>query len=248
MTTLAKALQVLQLFTQGRRRLRAAEVMAQLGVSSATAYRYLADLETAGLVERASVNEYVLGPTIVELDREIRENDPLIAAAADVMRLLSDRTGGIALLCRLHGRKVICVHQVRGRLAPQAVSYERGRAMPLFRGATSKIILAHLPPAELRAIAQQQAEALRRARLPAAPEALAEAMARLREERVCATAGEVDRDAMGWGAALHQGRHLLGSLSLVLRRDSAPAEPKRVADALVRAALRIEGRLESSLG
>lgn len=245
MTTTAKVLEVLQLFRQGRLRLRAAEVMEHLHVSSATAYRYLAELEAVGLVERSSVNEYVLGPTIVELDRQIRENDPLIAAAADVMKLLSDRTGGIALLCRLHGRRVVCVHQVRGRMAPPAVSYERGRAMPLFRGATSKIILAYLPPSELREIAAHNADELRRARLPTSYDGLSEALARLRADKVCATAGEVDRDALGWGSAIHQGKRLLGSLSLVLARSNAPSDPKRVADQLLRTALRIEGRLKS---
>lgn len=245
MTTTGKVLQVLPLFLEGRRHLSAADVMKRLGVSSATAYRYLAELAGAGLVERSAVNEYVLGPMVVELDRQIRENDPLIAAAADVMKLLSERTGGIALLCRLHGRRVVCVHQVRGRHAPATVSYERGRAMPLFRGATSKVILAHLPAGELREIAAQQAAELRKAGLPAAFEPLARAMAELRARRVCATAGEVDRAALGWGAPIRQGKHLLGSLSLVLAQEHAPAEPRRVEDQLLRAALRIEGRLQS---
>jgi DNA-binding IclR family transcriptional regulator len=138
----------------------------------------------------------------------------------------------------------VCVHQVRGRLAPDMVSYERGRAMPLFRGATSRIILAHLPAAELRDIVEQHSEALKRATLPAALDKLEQAMAVLRAEKVCATAGEVDPEAMGWAAAIHQGKHLLGSLSLVLSRHHAPAEPKRLADQLLRAALRIEGRLK----
>ena len=86
---------------------------------------------------------------------------------------------------------------------------------------------------------------LRRARLPVAHEDLAESMARLRANKVCATAGEVDADALGWAAAIHQGKRLLGSLSVVLARSHAPADPKRVADQLLRAALRIEGRLQS---
>jgi DNA-binding IclR family transcriptional regulator len=244
-TTTAKVLQVLQMFKQGRERLRAAEVMDHLCISSATAYRYLADLEAAGLVERASANEYVLGPTVIELDRLIRENDPLIAAAREIMKTLSERTGGTALLCRLHGRKVVCVHQSPSRGAPQTVSYERGRAMPLFRGATSKVILAHLSPQALREIAQLEAGELRRAALPANFDALAQAMAQIRETKVYATAGEVDAEAMGWAVALHQGKHLLGSLSLVLARGSASADlMRRIPDQLLRAGLRIEGRLQ----
>lgn len=246
MTTTSKVLQVLQLFRQGHQRLRAAEVMAHLGVSSATAYRYLAELETAGLIERSGLNEYVLGPTVIELDRQIRENDPLIAAASDIMKQLSDRTGGVALLCRLHGHKVVCVHQVVGRAAPQEVSYARGRAMPLFLGATSKIILANLPANVLTEIAREHPQELRRARLPSTPEDLAQAMAKLRAEKVCATAGEVDPEALGWAAAIHQGKLLLGSLSLVLSRAHPPADPDRLADQLLRAALRIEGRLKGT--
>jgi DNA-binding IclR family transcriptional regulator len=246
MTTTAKVLQVLQLFSEERTQLRASDVIAELGVSSATAYRYMADLEEAGLIERSSVNQYVLGPTIVELDRQIRENDPLIAVAADIMKTLSERTGGTALLSRLHGRKVVCVHEVRSRFSPAKVSYERGRAMPLYRGATSKIILAHLDADMLRELTKSDAAELRRAGLPSSFEALSQAMAALRADKVCATAGEVDREAMGWAAALHQGRHLLGSLSVVLSRSAPNPSPQRIADQVLRAALRIEGRLESS--
>jgi DNA-binding IclR family transcriptional regulator len=236
---------VLQMFRQGHERLRPAEVMDHLHISSATAYRYLADLESAGLLERASTNEYVLGPTVIELDRLIRENDPLIAAAREVMKTLSERTGGTTLLCRLHGRKVVCVHQSPGRAAPQTVSYERGRAMPLFRGATSKVILAHLPPQVLREIAQLEAGELRLAALPTKFDALARAMAQIREAKVYATSDEVDAEAMGWAVALHQGKHLLGSLSLVLARGSASVDiVRRIPDQVLRAGLRVEGRLQ----
>jgi len=245
MTTTGKVLQVLRLFNEERKQLRAADVVEILGVSSATAYRYMADLEEAGLIERSSINQYVLGPTIVELDRQIRVNDPLLAAAGDIMKTLSERTGGTALLSRLHGRKVVCVHQVRGRFSPVEVSYERGRAMPLYRGATSKIILAHLDADTLRELTTTDAAHLRKAGLPTSFDALSEALARLRADKVCATAGEVDREAMGWATAIHHGKHLLGSLSVVMSRATPNPNPKAIADQLLRAALRIEGRLEA---
>ena len=68
MTTTAKALQVLRLFKQGFKHVRAVDVETELRISTATAYRYLADLEEAGLIERTSIGQYVLGPEIVELD------------------------------------------------------------------------------------------------------------------------------------------------------------------------------------
>ena len=52
LTTTGKVLQVLRLFNDERKQLRAADAAAILGLSSATTYRYLADLEGAGLIER----------------------------------------------------------------------------------------------------------------------------------------------------------------------------------------------------
>ena len=238
-------LQVLRLFSDERRQIRVAEIARLLQVSPATAYRYVDELEQVRLIERAAVGSYVLGPTIVELDRQIREHDPLIAAAADIMRGLSERTGGTTLLVRLHGLTVMCVHQVRGRHGPMAVSYERGRTMPLFRGATSRIILAHLGDETIRQLVENEAAMLRRAGLPTRVEALRVQLAAWRESRVVHSRGEVDPEALGWAVPIHHGRQLLGSLSVVLSGRAPEIVPQRIASQLGRAALRVQGRLET---
>jgi DNA-binding IclR family transcriptional regulator len=103
------------------------------------------------MLERVADRGYVLGPMVVELDRQIRLADPLLEAADELPGKLAEQTGGTVLLCRFHGSKVMCIHQVKGRNPALSVSYERGRAMPLYRGATSKIILAYLPAAAAQA-------------------------------------------------------------------------------------------------
>ncbi|CAN5416888.1 IclR family transcriptional regulator [soil metagenome] len=246
MSKTGNVLQVLRLFTEERRQLKVADVARLLDVSSATAYRYVLDLVDAGLIESPSAGQYVLGPAIVELDRQIRVHDPLIAAAADIMQTLSDRTGGTALLSRLHGRRVVCVHQVAGRNSPETVSYERGRSMPLYRGATSKIILAHLGRETIEDITQTDSPALRAAGLPVNLQELLDLLETWRAQPAYATAGEVDAEAMGWAVAIHHGKRLLGSLSLIMSRKSPPADLLPIADALRRAALRIEGRLDAA--
>lgn len=243
MTVIAKVLQVLQHFRDGPARLTAREVAEFLGVSLATAYRYLADLEDAGLIERASLNEYVLGSTIVELDRVIRLNDPLLAAAGEIMDSLSERTGATVLLSRLHGLKVVCIREVRGASAPAAACYERGRAMPLFQGATSKVIMAHLTLDQLEKVALQHGPELCAASLPTSREALGSAMAELRASGVCFTCNEVSHGTQAWAVPIHHGKKLLGSMSLVYASPGGPAVPKAAVDALVRAGLRVEGRL-----
>jgi DNA-binding IclR family transcriptional regulator len=246
MTTTAKVLQVLRLFKDGRTVLRIGDVMEHLEVSCATAYRYLGDLELAGLVERTSASQYVLGSEVVELDRLIRENDPLIAAARDLMTLLAERTGGTVLLARLHGRKVMCVHEVRGRFAPPHVSYVRGRSMPLFRGATSRAILACLPVDTLRALVADEGERLQQAGLPDSLEQLQAVLAGIRQRKVCSSLGEVDPQAHGWAAPVFSRQQLLGSLSVVLWSGAPQVQGERVGDQVLRAALRLQGRLESA--
>ena len=45
------------------------------------------------------------------------------------------------MLCRLYRNQVMCVHQETTPVPPDfAIGYERGRPLPLYRGAASKII------------------------------------------------------------------------------------------------------------
>lgn len=246
MSRTLKVLQLLQLYGEQRPVLRAADIVRHLGVSRATAYRCIGDLETVGLMESIGGGAYVLGPAIVELDRQIRIADPLIAAASDVSRGLSDRTRGTVLLCRLHGLKVLCVHSVTGSAAPLVVGYDRGRAMPLYRGATSQAILAHLPEAWLQRLLDDDAAGLRQAGWPTEMAALQRRLATLRRQKVHSTAGEVSAQARGWAVPLFAGPQLLGSLSVVRERSgTAPEDDPRIGDALRRAALRIQARLEA---
>ena len=245
MSRTLKVLQLLRLYDEEHPVLRAGDIARGLRVSLATAYRCIEDLESEGWLEALAGGLYGLGPAIVELDRQIRIADPLIAAASDIARDLSERTRGTILLCRLHGLKVICVHSVAGRSAPPVVGYERGRAMPLHRGAPSRAILAQLPASTLQRLIDEDAANLRGAGWPTRLPALQRRLQALRTQGVQVSVAEVDRGAHGWAVPLFAGRQLIGSLSVV-RDDAgiAPDEQGRIGELLRRAALRIEARLE----
>jgi DNA-binding IclR family transcriptional regulator len=144
-------LAVLGLFSIERPEWTVEAAADDLGVSATTAYRYFKRLTNVGLVSPVSRASYVLGPAIVQMDRQIQICDPMLRAArvvmADLIQYAPERS--ILLLCRLFHDRVMCVHQVMGKGSPEPLSYERGRLIPLFRGATSKIILAHLPQRSL---------------------------------------------------------------------------------------------------
>lgn len=247
MSAAARTLRVLTLFDSASPVVTGEAAMKRLKVSRATAYRDLATLEAAGFVARAAGRGYVPGPAIVELDRQIRLADPLLAAAAAPMEDLARSSGGAVLLCRLFRDRVLCIHHVAGRDAPVAISYERGRAMPLYRGATSRVILAHLPGRELARLARRDRVAIAAAGLPAGLAALRASLAPARAAGLLVSRGELDDDAIGFAVPLLDGARLLGSLSVVLAASGVreAAHPRMIA-ALRRALAAIEAGLESA--
>ena len=200
----------------------------QLGVSGPTAYRYFKRLTGAGLISPVSGASYTLGPAIIQMDRQIQVSDPMLRAARGVMTTLIPRAGdgSALLLCRLFHDRVMCVHQVLGRGPQEPVSYERGRLMPLFRGATSKIILAHLPARTLEvAVRAERQPRSRSDGLGKSLEEFRSSLAAIRRAGMVVTRGEIDPGRVGIGAPLFdRDRNILGSLSFALsagRADSA---------------------------
>jgi DNA-binding IclR family transcriptional regulator len=199
----------------------------ELGVSGTTAYRYFKRLTNVGLLSPVSRASYVLGPAIVQMDRQIQMCDPMLRAARSVMTDLVQYAteGSVLLLCRLFHDRVMCLHQVaRGPHTP--VSYERGRPIPLFRGATSKIILAYLPPRTLKSLFLRNAVTIADAGLGVTWEEFRRRLAALRRDGVAVARSELDPGRVGIAAPMFEGRSILGSLSFVL-----PAE--RTDDTLI---------------
>ena len=245
MSNTNRMLRILGFFSLDRPLITPEWLMEALGASRASVYRDLGQLTRVGMLERVNHRGYVLGPMVVELDRQIRLADPLLEAVQELPAWLSDETGGTILLCRIHGNRVMCIHQVNGRNPSLSVSYERGRGMPLYRGATSKIILAHLPQAQLKHLWAADRQTIMAAGLPGDFAQFCEVLSALRKAGYCIARGEVDPNAVGCAVALRDGDHLLGSLSVVLpAASSTEAHLKTTLNRLQSAAGRIEGRLQ----
>jgi DNA-binding IclR family transcriptional regulator len=147
----------------------------------------------------------------------------------DLVQYAAD--GSIILLCRRFRDRVLCVHQVFGRGPQELVSYERGRPMPLFRGATSKIILAYVAPRELKVLFAAKAKEIAKAGLGQSWEQFATELKALRRARVCVTRGEVDRGRIGIAAPIFDKEgSILGSLTFVVLESRTDG---RVIDRLV---------------
>lgn len=220
LATVDRALSVLRLFAGDQSEWTVEAAARELGLTQSTAYQYFRSLVDAGLLSTYRTGRYVVGPAIIELDRQTRGRDPLILAAHSELETLSASLSGaddLVLLCRLYRLTVMCVDQ-RAPFSPrQKVSYERGRPMPLERGAASKVILAHLPVRVLRRFYDQMHPD------GADPTWLEfrQPLRRIRKERLSVTHGELDAGRVGISSPIFvNDGEVVGSIGLVLSETS----------------------------
>ncbi|MBN3744358.1 MULTISPECIES: IclR family transcriptional regulator C-terminal domain-containing protein [Burkholderia] len=246
MSTSDRSLAVLKLFSIDKPVWTAEEISTALSVSLATSYRYLASLDEAGLVAAATVGHYGLGPAIVQLDRQIQLTDPLLKAARPVMADLSKFApdGSAILLCRPAADCVLCIHQVLTTGPQEPVSYERGRPMPLFFGATSKVILANQPARGMKAIYAQHVRAIEQAGLGTSFAEFRDTLAAWRKSACMVTHSDVDPGRTGIAAPiLNEARTAIGSLSYVVPHTTEERVVGRLATLVSAGAREIEGVL-----
>lgn len=136
-SSLARAFDVLDLFTLETPRLTSEEVSARLGYSRSMAYRYLKELCDAGLLVPQSGGQYGLGPRIIELERLVALTDPLYLAGRAVLKGRS-REDSAYLLQNLYEDKVLCIYKegpdVLEHAGRRTVILARGQPFPLFQG------------------------------------------------------------------------------------------------------------------
>jgi DNA-binding IclR family transcriptional regulator len=237
---------MLKLFSLEKPVWTANEAAAALGVSNSTAYRYLSALDDAGLVTSASSGKYTLGPAIIQYDRQIQITDPVLCAARPVMNELVEYApeSSVVLLCRPFRNSVLCVHQVLSGGPPPSVSYERGRPMPMLRGATSKAILAYRPLRELKKLYAENRKEAEAAGLGREWEEFRSSLARIRKEGFVITHGEVDRGHIGIAAPiLDPDKKSIGSLSYVVPEPTDARTINRLTSLVVGGSRDIENEL-----
>ncbi|MFW2003754.1 IclR family transcriptional regulator [Acinetobacter baumannii] len=222
-------------------------VKQELNLSTASAYRYLSNLEEIGFLEKKTTSNYILGPLIIELDRIIRENDPLIQAASRQMAELAYHLDeAVVVLARLYGPRVLCVHQVKGIHSQLNISYERGKAMPLFRGATSKAVLAWLSESRIEEIYQLVKDDPTFQQRYSSFDRLTADLQEIRRNKTCMTYSEIDPGVYGIASPIFQGQKLIGSLSIVIPESRMnQLNIKKINDQIYRLSLQISARLES---
>lgn len=240
MSSLEKMLRVLDAFSEEAPVWTVDQLIAALGTSRSTTYRYVKELCDAGLLAPVG-GAYILGPRIIELDRQIRHSDPLLTIGRDILSDLLPMVGeGVLFICALVGDDVISVFR---RENPNGldISYSRGRPMPLFRGSASRVILAHLPERRLMKFFLYHRRDIRDAGLGGEWEEFRLNLKRIRERPYLTSRGQVDRGVFAISAPVFDGEGgILASLTLAVPERRADEEDMEdIAGAIVSAARRL---------
>jgi DNA-binding IclR family transcriptional regulator len=199
--SLARMLHILELFTEAEPVWSTAALIEALETSRSTGYRYIKTLHDAGLLTVVRNGYYGLGPRIIEMDLQIRQTDPLLLASHGVLESLVDEIGHSALLCTAYGDSVLCIREVRSPLSP-ANRFSRGQRRPLFQGAVSKVILAHLPHHRLKAIYPRRREDIENAGLGSTWSTFRATLGKIKKDGYLVTMGEFTPGVIGVAAPI----------------------------------------------
>ncbi|MCK8786089.1 helix-turn-helix domain-containing protein [Roseomonas sp. NAR14] len=256
MNTSDKLLSILGLFTIETPEWTVEAAAKHMGLGVSTTYRFFRSLSASGLIVAFTAGRYVLGPAIVQLDRQIRLLDPLIKTARPIMQRLASEieVPGVLLLCRLYRDQVMCVHQEYSGNLDRVISYERGRLMPLHRGAASKAILAHMPARFVRAFHRDHADDMQAVSLGRDWNEVKQSLRRLRTADATVTHAELDPGVTGIAVPLFApDGGVVGSLGFVLpdpdgRSQAVPALSDRLQTAgrTIGSALEVLAGLQSA--
>lgn len=217
MSSLRKMLSIIDLFKANKSIITIDDVIKSLDVSVPTAYRYMKELCNSGLVVKVNSSEYTIGPKIIKLDYQIRTSDPIIVAGKKIMQELVFATGCEVLLSNIYNDEVLNIYSEVPLNYHNELTYRRGKPHPIFKGATSKIILANLPKKKLQKLYEENVATIAEEKLGESWEAFYEYLYQYKKAGYCITHGELDTGVTGIAAPVfYNGNSISGSMTIVL--------------------------------
>jgi DNA-binding IclR family transcriptional regulator len=159
---LDKTLRLLSLFNAGCPEWGVTELAERSGLPKSTAYRILRVLLDHELLAQDPVSKrFRLGLGSLELGRRAYEGLDLRDVALPVLRLAAERSGETVTLQVLNTSRdrVVCVERVQQSSGLHLIM-EVGNTAPLHAGASSRALLAFLPPTEIERVLEGPLEPL----------------------------------------------------------------------------------------
>lgn len=147
---LEAGLQILERFGNGAERMRLSEIAREIGISRSSAFRLVHTLQTLGYLERdEDTKSYRLGSRVLSLGYAFLASKDVVEVAAPVLERLRDETDNSAHLGILDGADVVYVARVPS-LRTVSTNVRIGSRLPAYATTMGRMLLAHLPEADLK--------------------------------------------------------------------------------------------------
>ncbi len=246
-----RILAVLELFTEDGLEWTPEAMMAALGYSRPTLYRYLKTLREAGFVAALPGRGFTLGPRVVELDYPHAPVGRAGAAPAGriLERLAADRPC-TALLVRWYGNRILCVDLGLLDAERRCRATRAAGRCRLARGAISRSIMAFLPRRRLAELIERNLEELRAIGLGCTPAEILERFREVRRAGYAVAHGEVTPGVVGIAAPVFDAaRAPVASLCTTIPAPTlAPGDIERITAEVRAAAADVSARLDDRRG
>ncbi|WP_454689186.1 IclR family transcriptional regulator [Achromobacter aloeverae] len=235
-----RVLLVLATLAQCNGPVAAQELVRATGLPRSSLYRQLARLKQWGFVQEED-GSYAPGPMGLQLAQGFDASSHLVhMARMDMQRLVAQTHESVGLIVAVNDR-AICLDMLE---SPQALrcSFEKGRSVPLRRGATAKCLLAHLPAARRDAVLDAWENEPPDPRQPDRA-----ALAAIRKAGYACSQSEVDEGVWGTSAPLFgPGQRLAACMTLMAPASRALPREAELIQLLVVAAARVSRLLSLS--
>lgn len=184
-----RTLDLLLAFLREGRELGISELSRTVRLPKATVHRLVSVLASRGfLVRDAATAKYRVGLTLLRLGNLFLSHTHIREAALPVIHELARNTGETVNLNVVIDRRRVCIekaestHDIRHAV-------ELGRPLPLYAGASGKVLLAHLPEGEISAVVGSRLTRLTE-RTPAERTRLLHQLAEIRRRGVAVSSDE----------------------------------------------------------
>jgi DNA-binding IclR family transcriptional regulator len=154
MRAVQRTLAVFESFTAERSSLSLQELSARIGLPKSTAFRLVQSLEKAGYLVRLDDQHYCLSLRFTRLAGLVKSTLDIRTIARPVMKELAQATKETVSLQTASQGQRVCVDVVAAESALQNVT-QPGEQVPLLAGASSKMLIAHMPTAQVAPIVAQ---------------------------------------------------------------------------------------------
>lgn len=207
--SLVHGLQIVFLFDPANPYLRVSEISKRLKYSQSKTYRLVKTLVEWGLLQEvAEKGRYSLGLGAFRLSLLAQRHFSLPEIARPHMKELSLVTKETVILTAVQGRQGVCVEVIESREPIRYSFFQPGAILPLPYGASSKVLMAHLPEGDLR----QVLAGIKGLEKPLQWKKLLEQLQEVREKQCALSHQEVNREARGVAAPILDGTGQLAAI------------------------------------